>query len=409
MSLLLTNIGRLVGISFNNRLLRGEEMSRVDSIDNAWLLIEGEKIVDWGKMEGTPPSECEILDLRNSWVFPSFCDSHTHIVYAGSREREFEDKIKGLSYEEIAARGGGILNSAKRLTETSENELYSQALERVDEIIRKGTGAVEIKSGYGLTTESELKMLRVIRRIKESMPLIVKATFLGAHAVPEQYKNDREGYVRLVCREMLAAVAKEGLADFVDVFCDRGFFTVDDTRKIIDRAAEFGIPAKIHADELALTGGTQLAVEKNAVSVDHLEQIGDNEISALSGSATVPTALPGASFFSNLPFAPVRRMIDSGLGVALASDFNPGSSPSGDMKFIASLGCIKMRMTPEEAVNAVTINGANAMDLQEKVGSIGRGKIANLFVTRPLSSLAELPYYYSTPLIRRIILRGIPS
>ncbi|MCH5318546.1 MAG: imidazolonepropionase [Paramuribaculum sp.] len=407
MSVLIVNIGCAVGIAEGTTpLLRGAAMNETGQIQNAWILIEGDRISGFGSMDNVPQGSFDTIDAKGGWAFPSFCDSHTHIVYAGSREQEFEDKIRGLSYEDIAKRGGGILNSAEGLRKISENELYEQSMIRVDEVIRKGTGAIEIKSGYGLSLESELKMLRVIRRIAESVPLVVKSTFLGAHAVPAEFRGDKEGYVRLICREMLPEIARENLADYVDVFCDRGFFSVDDTARIIDRAAEFGIKAKIHADELALTGGTEIAVGKGAVSVDHLEQITENEMSFLAGGTTVPTALPGASFFSNLPFAPVRQMIDYGIGPALASDYNPGSSPSGDMRFIMSLGCIKMRMSPVEAFNATTVNGAHAMESAHLAGTITVGKLANLFITEPLPSLAFLPYAYITPLIRRIILKG---
>lgn len=415
MSTLIINIGCLVGLSDPcTKFLRGKEMNHIETLSDAWILIEDGKFSAFGSMNDIHCTSVaqshlgtgDIFDAKGGWLFPSFCDSHTHIVYAGSREREFEDKINGLSYEEIAKRGGGILNSAKRLRETSENELFDEAIRRIEEVIKKGTGAIEIKSGYGLSLESELKMLRVIRRIKDTSPLTVKATFLGAHSIPEEFRGNKEGYVNLICNEMLPAIATEELADFVDVFCDKGFFSVADTARILDKAAEFGLKGKIHADELALSGGTDIAVRKEAVSVDHLERITENEIQLLSCGSTIPTALPGASFFLGMPYAPARKMIDSGLGVALASDYNPGSSPSGDMKFITSLGCIKMRLTPEEALNATTINGAYAMESGNETGSIAIGKKANFFITEKLPSLAFLPYAYSSPIIKHIFLEG---
>jgi len=339
-------------------------------------------------------------------VFPSFCDSHTHLVYAGSREVEYIDKIKGLSYEEIARRGGGILNSAKLLSQTSEDELYEQALPRVKEIIRKGTGAVEIKSGYGLSTENELKMLRVIRRLSEATPLTIKATFLGAHAVPAEYKGRQAEYVDQIINEMIPQVAAEDLADYIDVFCDRGFFTVEDTERILMAGMKYGLRPKIHANELDYSGGIQVGVKYNALSVDHLEFTGDDEIQTLLGSETMPTLLPGAAFFLGMDNPPVRKMIDAGLPIALASDFNPGSSPSGDMKFIMSLGCIRLKMLPEEVINATTINGAYAMGLSETHGSICRGKVANIFITKPIPTLEYMPYAYTSDLVETVFLNG---
>ena len=408
MSLLVKNIGYIVGIDDSRRTrVAGEDMSNIGMLENAWLLTEGERICDYGTMESMPNEEGhEIIDAKGGWLFPSFCDSHTHIVYAGSREQEFLDKINGLSYEEIAKRGGGILNSADRLHDTSEEELYRQAMERIDEIVSMGTGLVEIKSGYGLTLEDELKILRVIRRIKESAPLAVRATFLGAHAVGRAYKGRQSDYVEHVCNEMIPAVAKEGLADFVDVFCDKGFFTVEETAQIIETGARYGLRAKIHANELAISGGVEVGVEQNALSVDHLESMGEEQIEALKGSETIPTMLPGCAFFLGIGYPPARKMIDAGLAVALASDYNPGTAPSGNMRFVASLASIKMKMTPAEALNAATINSACAMGESMDYGSITRGKVANFYITKPLPSLAYLPYAHQTPIIKEIILKG---
>ena len=383
----------------------GRAMNELEMLEGAWLLIEDGRISAYGQGEEKPEAD-RVVDAAGRWLFPSFCDAHTHLVYAGSREQEFLDKINGLSYEEIAKRGGGILNSADRLHETSEEELYRQAMERVNEVIRMGTGCVEIKSGYGLTVEDELKMLRVIRRIKESSPIGVKATFLGAHAVGRAYRGRQAEYVDLVCREMIPAVAKEGLAEFVDVFCDEGFFTVEETAKILKAGQEHGLKPKIHANELAVSGGVQVGVEFDAQSVDHLERTTEVEIECLKGSNTMPTGLPGASLFLGMPYTECRRMIDAGLGVALASDYNPGSSPSGNMRMVMALGSIRMKLTPAESLNATTLNGAYAMGASADYGSITVGKIANFFLTKPLPSLAFFPYAYQTPLIEEVWLRG---
>lgn len=408
MSIVLINIGAIVGILPEGiSRLQGIGINHVETLENAWLRIGEDYITGFGSMHEAPNLDNEnVVDIKKGWVFPSFCDSHTHIVYASSREREFEDKINGLSYEQIAHNGGGILNSAAKLRAATENELFEQAMTRLNEVIAKGTGAIEIKSGYGLSLDSELKMLRVIKRIKESAPVTVKTTFLGAHAVPEEFTDNSDGYVKYLCNEMIPCVAKEMLADYIDVFCDSGFFSVSQTSTILETGTKYGLKPKIHADELALSGGTKVAVEHGAVSVDHLERIGNDEIQLLAASSTIPTALPGASFFLGMPYAPAKRMIEAGLPVALASDYNPGSSPSGDMKFINSLACIKMRLTPSQALNATTINGAAAMELGESHGSISRGKKANLFVTKPLPSLPYLAYAYTTPLIEKIILNG---
>lgn len=409
MKLLVKNIGTLVGIEQQGRLrLSGDEMDLLDRLDNAFLTAADGRITTFGPMSELPAEAefDEVVDAEGGMLFPSFCDSHTHIVYAGSREQEFLDKIHGLSYEEIARRGGGILNSADRLHDTDEEELYRQAAERIDEVIRMGTGLIEIKSGYGLTTEDELKMLRVIRRIRENYPIEVRATFLGAHAVGRAYLGRQAAYVDLVCDEMLPAVAREGLADFVDVFCDRGFFTVEETRRILRCAAEYGLRAKIHANELAISGGVQVGVAEGALSVDHLESMGEAEIEALRGSSTMPTLLPGAAFFLRMSYPPARRMIEAGLPVALASDYNPGSSPSGNMRMVMALAATQMRMTPTEALHAATLNGAAAMGLSEEFGSITVGKVANFFLTKPLPSPEFFTYAYATPLIRQLFLRG---
>ena len=408
MSLLVKNIGTIAGIDESGRTrLAGEEMSHTGTLDNAWLLTDGNRIKEYGTMESLPCEEGHtVIDAKGGWLFPSFCDSHTHIVYAGSREQEFLDKINGLSYEEIAKRGGGILNSADRLHDTPEEELYRQAMERIDEIVAMGTGLVEIKSGYGLTLEDELKILRVIRRIKETAPLEVRATFLGAHAVGRAYKGRQAEYVEHVCNDMIPAVAKEGLADYVDVFCDRGFFTPEETAKIIETGANYGLRAKIHANELAVSGGVEVGVAHGALSVDHLESMGDEQIEALRGSDTMPTLLPGCAFFLGITYPPARRMIDAGLAVALASDYNPGTAPSGNMRFVTSLASIKMKMTPAEALNAATLNSACAMGESKDFGSITRGKVANFYITKPLPSLAFLPYAHQTPVITDIILKG---
>ena len=408
MNLLVKNIGTIVGIDESGRTrVSGKAMDEIAMLGNAWLLTDGARIKDYGTMDTLPDADgYEVIDAQGGWLFPSFCDSHTHIVYAGSREQEFLDKINGLSYEEIAKRGGGILNSADRLHDATEDELYRQAMERINEIVSMGTGLVEIKSGYGLTLENELKILRVIRRIKESAPLEVRATFLGAHAVGRAYKGRQSEYVKHVCNDMIPAVAAEGLADYVDVFCDRGFFTPEETARIIETGARYGLRAKIHANELAVSGGVEVGVEHAALSVDHLESMGDEQIEALRGSETMPTMLPGCAFFLGITYPPARKMIDAGLAVALASDYNPGTAPSGNMRFVTSLASIKMKMTPSEALNAATLNSACAMGESKDFGSITRGKMANFYITKPLPSLAFMPYAHQTPLIKQIVLKG---
>ena len=406
--MLIKNIKTLVGILPQGVLrLYGSEMNTLNTLDNAYLMVEDGLIKEFGKMDQCPDYKGETIDASGKMVFPSFCDSHTHIVFAGSREGEFLDKINGLSYEEIAKRGGGILNSARLLHETSEDELYRQALRRLKMVIGFGTGAIEIKSGYGLSTEDELKMLRVIKRLSQATPATVKATFLGAHAFPQEYKNGREDeYIDLLCNEMLPKVAEQQLAEYVDVFCDKGFFTVEQTARILETAQKYGIRGKIHANELDFSGGVQVGVRYNALSVDHLESSGEKEIEALKGSETMPTGLPGCSFFLNLPYAPLKQMINSGLSVALATDFNPGSTPSGNMKMVLSLACIKMRLTPAQAINAATINGAYALGISYTHGSITAGKAANLFITTEIPSIAYIPYSYTEPMVDTVILNG---
>lgn len=408
--LLITDIGTLAGINREGLLHRaGAQMRELPTINDAYLVATDGIITDFGPMTEVPRPlpDTQVLDAQGGIVMPSFCDSHTHIVYAGSREQEFVDKIQGLSYAEIARRGGGILNSADRLHEMTEDELLDEALVRVREIEAKGTGAVEIKSGYGLNTADELKMLRVIRRIKEHTRMKVVSTFLGAHAVARDYIGRQSEYVDLVVNEMIPAVAAEGLAEFIDVFCDEGFFTPQDTKCILRAGAEHGMRGKIHGQELADSGGVEVAAKCDALSVDHLESMTDRDIEIFRRTPSLmPTALPGTSFFSNLPFAPARKMIDAGLAVAIASDYNPGSTPSGDMKFAVSLACIKMRLLPAEAINAATINSAAAMGLSDRYGSIATGMVANLIVTKPLSSIDMIPYAYTTPIIAHNILAG---
>lgn len=408
MRLLVSNIGILAGIENAGKIrLRGEEMKSLGQIDNAWLLVENGKISAFGSMDDMPAeglsADCEV-NAQGGTVLPSWCDPHTHIVYAGSREGEFVDKIMGLSYAEIARRGGGILNSADLLHTLSEDELYRQAMHRAEEIMRKGTGCVEIKSGYGLNTADEMKMLRVIRRIKEDTPMHVVSTFLGAHAVGRSFSHDE--YVNTVVNEMIPEAGREGLADYVDVFCDEGFFTPEDTDRILDAAAKYGMKPKIHVDELAATGGLPVAVKHGALSVDHLENMPETEFDILKDSNTMPTVLPGTSFFLNMPYAPARKMIDAGLGVAVASDYNPGSTPSGNMKFVVSLACIKMRLLPAEAINAATLNAAYAMGQSNEYGSITVGKTANFFITEPIPSIDYIPYAYTSPIICRTFLNG---
>lgn len=387
-------------------IVKGKDMAIVPQIHDAYLRIENHRIAAFGSMDDCPDRADLIIDGSGRLVLPAWCDSHTHIVYAGSRETEFVDRINGLTYEEIAARGGGILNSAQRLQAASESELLDAAFARLQEVIAMGTGAIEIKSGYGLTVDAEIKMLRVIRRLRGMTDATVKATFLGAHAVPTIYKNNRAEYIRLITDEMLPRIAKENLAEYCDVFCDKGFYTVEETDLILKAALKFGLKPKIHANELEVSGGVQVGVANGAISVDHLERITRTEIDCLLQSDTMPTALPGTSFFLRIPYAPVRDMIDAGLPVCLASDYNPGSTPSGNMPFVWSLGCIQMRLTPEEGLNAITLNGARAMEISDTHGSIAVGKLANIIITKPVASLAFLPYAYGSNWVEKVILKG---
>lgn len=417
MKLIVKNIGHLL----NARLdcpskLAGDEMSKLPVLKDAFLLIEDEKISSFGNMSGfdeaaksfDPSGTATLVDAFNGLVGPTWCDSHTHIVYAAPREAEFVDRIHGLTYEEIAKRGGGILNSAKKMADAEESQLFENAMDRVAEMAAMGTGAIEIKSGYGLSVDSELKMLRVIKRIKDSSDIPIKATFLGAHAIPADFKDNRNGYMRLMIDEMLPRIADEGLADYCDVFCDRGFFTVEETDQILEAGWKYGLQPKIHANELANSGGIQIGVKHRALSVDHLEFTGEEEIRCLLESKTMPTILPSTAFFLKLHYAPARKMIDAGLPIALASDFNPGSSPSGNMAFVLSLACVYMGMLPEEAIAAATINGAYAMGLSENMGSITPGKWASFFITEPVTSPAMLPYSFGSRLIKSTYIKGKP-
>lgn len=413
MPILIKNIKELVQVEDKPVcMVRGKQMATINTIQDAFLCIEDGFISSFGSMSAMPvllqnaDEKYNVIDAEGRMVFPSFVDSHTHLVYSDSREIEYIDKIKGLSYEEIAKKGGGILNSAKKIQEASEDDLVESSLARLKEIIDYGTGAVEIKSGYGLTTESEIKMLRVIKKLKELSPLTIKATFLGAHSIPMEYRGQQEKYVDVVINEMLPQIAEEKLTDYIDVFCDKGFFTVDDAARILDAGRKYGIRGKIHANELDYSGGIQVGVKYDALSVDHLEFTGKDEIEALLNSNTMPTVLPGAAFFLGMRYAPVREMIDAGLPVALASDFNPGSSPSGNMQLILSMASILYKMLPQEAINATTINSAYAMGVSDKLGSISVGKIANVFITTKIPSLEFMPYYYGANKVDTVILNG---
>ncbi len=412
MRTLIRNIRRLYGINNGQKLFRaGEEMKQFDYLENAWLLIDDKKIADFGEMprenDQQPALDSDrIIDATGKMVLPAFVDSHTQRVFPASREEEFVMKIQGKTYEEIARAGGGILNSASKMALIPERDLYKASINRLQEVIANGTGALEIKSGYGLSVEGELKMLRVIRRLRDISPTPIRATFLGAHSFPQEYKNNREGYIRLIIDEMLPNIAREGLADFIDVFCENGFFTPDDTRRILDAGQEHGLRAKIHGNQLARSGGVQVAVEKNALSVDHLEHMGEEEIEVLRGSQTMPVALPNCSFFLRMPYTPARQIIDSGLPLAIASDYNPGSAPSGKMGFVVSLACIQMRLLPEEAFNAATINAACALDWSRELGSIDRGKLANLIITKDIPSLSWIPYAFGSEWIDKVIVKG---
>ena len=403
------NIKQLVQVRpTSQKKVAGEAMKILPKIDNAFLEIEDDRISNFGSMSDFNSStENNVIDVKNRLVLPSWCDSHSHVVYAGNRSQEFVDRINGLSYEEIARRGGGILNSAKALQNTSENDLFEQSMERIKRLVRLGTGALEIKSGYGLSLDAELKMLRVIRQIKRRSPQKIKSTFLGAHAVPEEFKTNKSEYIDLIINSMLPKIHEENLADFVDVFCEKGYFDMEDTNLILSAAKRYNLQPKIHVNQFNAFGGVALGIKHNALSVDHLEKLTQDDIHALKNTETMPVALPGCSFFLGIPYTPARPLIEAGLAVALASDFNPGSAPSGNMNFIVSLACIKMKLTPEEAINAATINGAYAMGVSEKYGSIAVGKKANLIVTKPMDSYQQIPYEFGNNPIEKVMLNGV--
>ncbi|WP_425658846.1 imidazolonepropionase [Tenacibaculum ascidiaceicola] len=407
MTTLFINIKELIQIrETSTKKVSGASMNILPTIKNAFLLVENGIITDYGSMKKVPTSADKTVDCTDKMMLPTWCDSHTHIVYAGNREQEFVDRINGLSYEEIANRGGGIVNSAKKLQETSEEELYQQSAKRLEEVIALGTGAVEIKSGYGLTIDAELKMLRVIKKLRENYNIPVKATFLGAHAFPTEYKNNKEGYINLIIDEMLPKVAEENLADFVDAFCETGYFSVEDTDRILTAAQQYGLTPKVHVNQFTTIGGVQVSVKHNALSVDHLEVMNTEDIEALKGTQTMPVALPSCSYFLSIPYTPARDIMNAGLPLALATDYNPGSTPSGNMNFVVATACIKMKMTPEEAINAATINGAYAMNLSDEVGSITKGKKANLILTKEIPSYGFLPYSFGSNLIDSVFING---
>lgn len=409
MAKLFTHIGILAGIGEHKEALRGPALAVLPQIEDAWLLVEGKEIIGFGSMATDPlpvADKKETTDLNGKYILPAWCDSHTHFVFAASRETEFIDKIRGRSYAAIAAAGGGILNSARRLAEMPEQQLFQLAWDRLQEAAKLGTGAVEIKSGYGLTVEAELKMLRVIKKLKERSSISIKSTFLGAHAYPTEYKDDHEAYLQLIEREMLPVIATEKLADYIDVFCETGFFSLEETERICRAGMAIGLKPKIHANQLSAIGAVELGVSLGALSVDHLETMDEKAISTLANSATIGTLLPTAAFFLRMPFQPARELIDAGAAIALASDFNPGSSPSFNMNLLVSIACIQMKMLPEEAINAATINGAAAMDLQGAAGSIAIGKRANLIITRPIPSLAYLPYAFGSNVIEQVMIAG---
>ena len=407
MNILFKNIKELIQVRDTAiDFLSGKEMNVLPTLKNAFLLIKDGLISDFGLMESCPDIEIKTIDATGKMILPSWCDSHTHIVFAGNRETEFVERIHGRSYEEIADNGGGILNSAKKLQETSEIDLYNQSKVRLEEVIQLGTGAVEIKSGYGLTKDAELKMLRVIKKLKENYPIEIKATFLGAHAVPSIYKNNKSAYLQMLIDDILPAIEKENLADFIDVFCETGYFSIADTQQILDAGKKYGLVGKIHVNQFTAIGGIQVGIENNVRSVDHLEEMRSEDIEALKNTKTMPVALPGCSYFLSIPYTPARKMIDAGLPLALATDYNPGSTPSGNMNYVVATACIKMKMTPEEAINAATINGAYAMNLQDKVGSITKGKLANLILTKEINSYHFIPYSFGNHSIEKVFLKG---
>ncbi len=408
MRILIINIKELLQVrEIAIKKVVGADMKILPTLKNAYLLIENDHISDFGKMENLNGINADTtIDAIGKIVLPTWCDSHTHIVYAGNREGEFVDRINGLSYEEIAVKGGGILNSAKKLQQTSEDDLYLQSSKRVEEVMALGTGAVEIKSGYGLSVEAELKMLRVIKKLAQNYPIEIKATFLGAHAFPSEYKNNKDGYIDLIVDEMLPKIAKENLAEFIDVFCEDGYFSTQQTDRILTAGKQYGLIPKIHVNQFTIMGGVQIGVKHNALSVDHLEVMDTNDIIALKNSNTIPVALPSCSYFLGIPYTPARQLIDAGLPLALATDYNPGSTPSGNMNFVVSTACIKMKMTPEEAINAATINGAYAMNLSKTHGSITKEKKANLIITKPIPSYGFLPYAFGSNLIDTVFIEG---
>ena len=406
---LFTNIGQLINVREQDELLRGKALGDLPVIKDAWLLVEGDRISAYGFMRTIPENLSAVknsVDLSGRMILPAWCDSHTHLVFAASREEEFVDKIKGLTYAEIAAKGGGILNSAAKVRDASEDELFNAAWKRLAQISKMGTGAVEIKSGYGLSTEAELKMLRVIKKLKEKSPLLIKSTFLGAHTYPQQYKSDHQGYIKIIIDEMLPQIAREQLADYVDVFCEKDFFSPEETIQICRAAQAHGLKAKLHANQLHCSGGVEAGVAVNALSVDHLESMDENAIRSLSNASTIGTLLPLAAFFLRMQYPPARKLIEAGAALAIASDYNPGSSPSGNMNLVLAMSCIQMKLLPEEAINAATINGAYAIELQNEVGSIQKGKKANLIITTPVPSVAYLPYSFGENWIDRVMING---
>ena len=407
MNVLFKNIKELIQVRETSiDFLSGKEMNVLPTLKNAFLLVKNGLISDFGLMKDCPDIEIKTIDATGKMILPSWCDSHSHLVYAGNREVEFVDRINGLSYKEIADNGGGILNSAKCLQETSEEDLYHQSKIRLENIIQLGTGAVEIKSGYGLTKDAEIKMLRVIKKLNTDYPIEIKATFLGAHAVPENYKNNKSGYLQMLIDVILPAIQKENLADFIDIFCETGYFSVADTQQILEAGKKYGLVGKIHVNQFTAIGGIQAGIENNVLSVDHLEEMRTEDIDALKGTKTMPVALPSCSYFLSIPYTPARKMIDEGLPIALATDYNPGSTPSGNMNFVVATACIKMKMTPEEAINAATINGAYAMNLQDKAGTITKGKLANLILTQKINSYNFIPYSFGAPCIEKVFLKG---
>lgn len=409
MTILIKNIKELLQTRATNvTVLNGKEMKELPSIKNAYLLIEHDTIVEFGKMDDFQDMDADqVIDASGKMVLPTWCDSHTHIVYAGNREQEFVDRINGLSYEEIANRGGGILNSAEKLQNTSEDDLYDQSAQRLTEVMKMGTGAIEIKSGYGLTLDAELKMLRVIKRLKHDFPVKVIATFLGAHAIPKEFKDNPDGYVDLIIDEMIPQIAKEQLSQYIDVFCEKGYFSLEQTERILQAGASYGLIPKIHVNQFNAFGGIALGVKYDALSVDHLEQLSEEDIQVLKTSSTMPVALPSCSYFLSIPYTPARKLLDAGIPVALATDYNPGSTPSGNMNFVVSTACIKMKMTPEEAINAATINGAYAMGISNMYGSICRGKKANFMITKEIPSYHYLPYAFGDNHIEAVYINGV--